>query len=61
MLGNIHLTWKGGGGAMVFFGKQISVGEFDWNKNSVSEMGRKNILLALCSLKNIAFVEKKRS
>ena len=47
------------GGAMVFLGKQISVGKFDWKKISVSEMGRKNILLALCALKNIVFVEKK--
>ena len=36
---------------MVFFGE----------KNSVCEMGRKNILLARCALKNIVFIEKKHN
>ena len=43
---------------MVFRGIKFSVGKFDWKKNSVSEMDR-NILLALCALKNIVFVRKK--
>ena len=47
-------------GAIVFLGYKFSVGKFDWNKMYVSEMGRKNILFALCALKNIVFVEKKK-
>ena len=50
---------KGGGGLCFFWEKKNSVGKFDWKKNSVSEMGRKNILLALCALKMIVFIEKK--
>ena len=47
-------------GAMVFWEKEFnSVCKFDWEKNYVCEMGRKNILLALCVLKNVVFVEKK--
>ena len=52
-------TLKGGGGLWFFLGKKNSVGKFDWKKNSVSEMGRKKILLALCDLKNFVFVGKK--
>ena len=53
---------KGGGGWLWFFlGKKISVRKFDWKKMSVSEMGRKNILLALCALKMIVFVEEKNN
>ena len=44
---------------MDFFGNKNSVRKFAWTKLSVSEMGRKNILLALCALKIIVFVEKK--
>ena len=36
-LGNIYLNWKGGGGAMAFWGKQISASQFGGEKKSVSE------------------------
>ena len=47
------------GGYGFFAGKKISIGKFDSKTNSVSEMARKNILLALCALKKYCFVEKK--
>ena len=34
---------------MVFFGEKISGCEFDWKIISVSEIGRKKILLAICA------------
>ena len=50
---------EGAGEAMGFLGENILSANLIEKKNSVTEMGRKNILLALCTLKNIAFVEKK--
>ena len=41
---------------MVYLGEKKFLVKFDCKKKSVSEMGRKNILLCL---KNIVFVEKK--
>ena len=54
-LGNIHLTWRGVGGLWVFFKQnaKYSVSNFDGEKISVSDMGRKNILKALYALKII--------
>ena len=51
---------KRGGGGYGFFGrKQFLSANLIEKKNYVSEMGRKNILLPLCALKNIVFAEKK--
>ena len=60
--GQIEVGVGGGGvvgGIMVFFGGKCSVCKFDWIFFSVSEMGRKKILLALGDLKNIVLGEKK--
>ena len=66
IIGTIHfrehpfnLKGGGGGGAMVFMGEKYSVCKFAFKKILTLKWAEKNILLALCALKNIVFVEKK--
>ena len=58
-LGTVHLTSRGGKGAMFFWEKKFSVWKFEGKKISVCDMGRKKISVCDFCSKNDCFCIKK--
>ena len=50
MLGNDHLTWRGGGGGYGFFLKKYSDSQCCWKKYSDFGGGKKNLIQSFCHI-----------